>query len=115
MARCSKKNSLSLHRSNDNKPLTLPQFLAVLEKYQECIEAIVYCLREGTPDIFDQLKRSTLVTVLIVKGIVSKRKQKDPGLVKVYKALHQEPALELKTLTIVLAHKNNLQSFTSHT
>ena len=68
-------NSLSRHRNNNNKPLTPSQLIAVLEEYQECIEAIVYCPREGTPDIYDQLKRSTLVTIHIVKDIVSKRKQ----------------------------------------
>ena len=55
-------NSLSRHRSNNNKPLTPSQLIAVLEEYQERIEAIVYCPREGTPDIYEQLKRSTLVT-----------------------------------------------------
>ena len=103
-------NSLSRHRSNNNKPLTSSQLFAVLEKYQERIEAIVYCLREGTPDVYDPLKRSTLVTIHLVKDIVSRRKQKDPSLPKEYRALHQRPALELKTLTIVLAHKKNLRS-----
>ena len=41
-------NSLSRHRSNNNKPLTPSQLIAVLENYQERIEAIVYCPREGT-------------------------------------------------------------------
>ena len=94
-------NSLSRHRSNNNKPLTPSQLIEVLEKYQERIEAIVCCPREGTPDIYDQLKRSTLVTIHIVKDIVSRRKQKDPSLLKEYRILHQRPALELKTLTIV--------------
>ena len=44
----------------------------------------------------------------MVKDIVSRRKQKDLSLLKEYKALHQQPVLDLKTLTIVLAHKNNL-------
>ena len=103
-------NSLSRHRSNNNKPLTTSQLIEVLEKYQERIEAIVYCPREGTLDIYDQLKRSTLVTIHIVKDIASRRKQKDRSLFKEYRALHQRPALELKTLTILLVHKNNLRS-----
>ena len=102
-------NSLSRHRSNNNKPLTPSQLIAVLEQYQERIEAIVYCPTEKTPDIYE-LTPSTLVTIHIVKDIVSKRKQKDPSLLKEYRALHQRPALELKKLTIVLAHKNNLRS-----
>ena len=66
----------------------------MLAEYQERMEAIVYCPREGTPDIYDQLKRSALVTIQSITP----------------KALHQRPSLELKTLTIVLAHKNNLRS-----
>ena len=58
--------------------------------------------------MYNQLKCNTLVTIHTVKDIVSKRKQKDPSLLKEYRALHQRPELELKTLTIVLAHKNNL-------
>ena len=45
-----------------------------------------------------------------MKDIVSRRKQKDPSLLKEYTALHQKPVLELKTLTTVLAHKHNLRS-----
>ena len=66
-------NSMFRHRSNNNKLLTLSQFIAVLGKYQERVQAIVFCPREGTPDIHNQLKRSTLVTIHIVK---------DPSLLK---------------------------------
>ena len=93
-------NSLSRHRSNKNKPLTPSQLIAVLENYHKRIDAILHCLREVTPDKYGQLKRSTLVTIHIVKDIVSKRKQKNPNLLKDYRALHQRPALELKTLTM---------------
>ena len=55
-------NSLSPHRSKSNKPLILPQLFAMLKKYQERIEAIMYCPIERTPDIYDQLKRSILGT-----------------------------------------------------
>ena len=73
-------NSMSRHRSNNNKPLTPSQFIAVFKKYQESIEAKVYCPREETPDIYNQLKRSTILTIHLVKDIVSRRKQKDPTL-----------------------------------
>ena len=103
-------NSLSRHCKNNKKPLTPSQLFAALEKYQEHIEAKVYCPREGTLDIYNQLKRSTLVTIGLVKDIVSRRKKKDPSLLKEYRAFYQKLALELKTLTIVLEHKNNLRS-----
>ena len=48
-----------------------------------------------------------------MKDIVSKRKQKDPDLnEKKNIALHQKLTLALKTLTTLLAHKNNLRSLT---
>ena len=102
--------SLTRHSSNNNKLLKPSQLIAVLEKYQERIEAIQYCPREGTPDLYDPLKRSTLVTIHLVEDIVSRRKQKDPSLIKEYRALHQKPALELKILTTFLAHESNLRS-----
>ena len=43
-------NSLLPHRSNNNQTLTSSQLFAVHEKYQERIEAIVFCPREITPD-----------------------------------------------------------------
>ena len=103
-------NSLSRHRSNNNKPFTPLQLIAVLEMYQELMEAIVFCPREGTPDMYNQFKLTTLVTIHIVKNIVSSRKQKDLSLLKEYRALHQKPNLEFKTLKIALAHKNKLGS-----
>ena len=36
-------NSMSRHRNNSNKPLTPLKLIAVLEEYQERIEAVVYC------------------------------------------------------------------------
>ena len=54
----------------------------MIEKYQERVEAIFYFPREGTPDIYNQLKRSTLVSIHIIKDIVSKRQYKEPRLLK---------------------------------
>ena len=44
-------NLLSRHCSNNNEPLTPSHLIAPLEKYQERIEAVMYCPRGGTPDI----------------------------------------------------------------
>ena len=46
-------NSLSRHRRKNNQPLSTLQLIAMLEKYEERTEAIVYCPREGTPDIYN--------------------------------------------------------------
>ena len=75
-------NSLSRHRSNNDKPLTPSQLIAVLENYQKRIEAIVYCSRDGTSDIYNQHKRSTLFTIHMIKNNKSKRKHKTPVYLK---------------------------------
>ena len=108
-------NWLSRHRSNNNKPLTPSQLFAVLEKYQERVEAIVYCPRKGTPDIYNQLKRITLVTIHIVQDIVSSRNR---NILVYLKSTERyisyigslRLSCELKTVTIVLAQKNNFRS-----
>ena len=45
-----------------------------------------------------------------MKDIVSRQKQKDPSLHREYRVLYQKTAVELKTHTMALAHKNNFRS-----
>ena len=102
-------NSMSLHRSISKMPLTPSELIIELENYQNRIAVIVYLPREGTPDITAQLKRRALSTIHIVKVIVSRSKEKDHCLLKYYRALHQKPALKLKSLIVVLKHENYLR------
>ena len=94
--------SVSHHPSNNNRPLALPNLL----KTQ--ILAVVYCQRRGIQDVYPDLQESGIVTISILRDIISKRKAKDLALVKKYFALHQVPCLETKTLTIVRLYSANL-------
>ena len=109
-------NSISRHDSNNFRSLTVPELIEVLKSLQHRLSALVYCHRYRTPDIFEQLK--ALETDLnikvfdIVKDFISPKKQKDPELLKKFKALHQSPELELKNLDFLLRKENELSSIT---
>jgi hypothetical protein len=110
-------NSISRHESNNFRSLTVPELIEVLKSLQDKLSALVYCHRYRTPDIFEQLK--TLESDLnikvfnIVKDFISPKKQKDPALLKNFKALHQSPELELKNLDFLLRKENELSSITA--
>ena len=102
-------NSLTSHRTNNYRELALPELATVLEHYQDRLKAIVYCPRNGAPNIFGFLKQTSIVTLHVITDLVSKRKQKDKNLIKEYYQLHQKHHLELKPLTLLLTHQNSLR------
>ena len=102
-------NSLTSHRTNNYRELALPELATVLEHYQDRLKAIVYCPRNGAPNIFGFLKQTSIVTIHVITDLVSKRKQKDQNLIKEYYQLHQKHHLELKSLILVLTHQNSLR------
>ena len=48
-------NSVSKHRSNNNNPLSPQQLCDILVEYSDCILAIVYARRRGTPNLLSDL------------------------------------------------------------
>ena len=109
-------NSISRHDSNNFQALTVPQLIDELKGLQNKISALVYCQRFRTPYIFDALhvlKTDQNIEVFsIVKDFISSKKQKDPELLKQYKALHQSPELELKSLDFILRKDSQLSAIT---
>ena len=106
-------NSISRHDSNNFQALTVPQLIDVLKGLQDKLSALVYCQRFRTPYIFDALnvlKTDHYIEVFsIVKDFISSKKQKDPELLKQYKALHQSPELELKSLDFIYVKRVNFR------
>ena len=101
--------SLTSHRTNNYRKLALPEIATVLEHYQDRLKAIVYCPRNGAPNIFGFLKQTSKVILHMITDLVSKRKQKDPNFIKEYYQLHLKYHLELKSFTLVLTHQNSLR------
>ena len=109
-------NSISRHESNKFQALTKPQLIDVLKALQNKLSALVYCQRHRTPNIFEDLnvlKTDHNIEVFsIVEDFISSKKQKNPELLKKYKALHQSPELELKSLDFILRKENQLSAIT---
>ena len=103
-------NSISKHRSNNNRSLSTDQLKSLLLRYKENITAIVYCRRNGTDNIEKELKKTGILVLNIVEDFISKRKAKDQILIEKYKELHQPPSLELKTLLLLRRYSADLST-----
>ena len=109
-------NSISRHDSNNFRALSVADLIETLNLLQDKLCALVYCQRNRTPYIFEELKvlqtDHNIKVFSIVKDFISVKKQKDPEILKQFKALHQSPELELKNLDFVLRKENHLSTIT---
>ena len=101
-------NSTTSHPNNNYQPLSINEVQHVFLKYSKRISAVVYCPRENAPDVTPALLTSKIPTILILKHLISKRKQKDNLLHSKYLKLHQPRSLEPKSLTLTLVYANKL-------
>ena len=103
-------NSISKHRSNNNRSLSTDQLKSLLLRYKENITAIVYCHRNGTDNIEKELKKTGMLVLNMIEDFISKQKAKDQILIEKYKELHQPPSLELKTLLLLRRYSADLST-----
>ena len=97
-------NSLSRHPSNFNTRLTPKQLQRSLIDCRHCISAIVYCKRFGTPDVFQKLCETAILTLNVKKSILSKRKSKNLFIIKDLARVHPATKTDCTILSTVLAH-----------
>ena len=102
------KNTISSHRTNNYRPAGVEELTNYLKLKKQQTLAIVYCRREGTPDLLCQLLGTEMLIIPAAKRLLSKNKQNDPEQLKEYLKLHQSAELELKYLRLVVAHKERL-------
>ena len=102
-------NSISSHRTNNYTPSPLEELLAYLQSKRRQISAIVYCRRTGTPDIFEDLRKTEIIVMKTTGNLISRSKRQNPAVIREYLQLHQSNELELKSLRVVLSHhRDNL-------
>ena len=101
-------NSISSHRTNNLTPCPLDELLAYLQSKQRQISGIVYCRRTGTPDIFEDLRRTEIIVIKTTGSLISRRKRQNPAVLREYLQLHQSSVMELKSLLVVLSHRDHL-------
>ena len=69
--------------------------------------AIVYCQRNGSPEVFRLLQQSFLV-LHPLKHLLSHRKQHNPAIVQQYRLLHLDIKVELHLFFLLSRHLHNL-------
>ena len=104
-------HSIISHRTNKYRACSAEELTEILKTLTN-IGAIVYCQRNGTPDIKNQLISTGILVIPIKKCLISKRKRRTE-LVNEYQALHEDVQLELKSLQIVLERQDNLPAVLS--
>ena len=100
-----RNNSLSSHQHNHEGPHSGKELVKQLKPFSRRIRSKIYCQRDGTPKIYQDLKTTNLPVVSIIRDVISKRKEKNNQELKKYRPLHQSTTTELKAFFIVLRHK----------
>ena len=88
VARVVNKTFNSLRTSNI-RPASAEELKVYLKSKKKLIFAIVYYIREGTPEFISQLLRTELLIIPETKRLLSKSKQSDPEQLKEYLKLHR--------------------------
>ena len=101
-------NTISSHKTNNYRPAGVEELTNYLKSKKQQILAIVYCRREGTPELFSQLLDTGVLINPATKWLLSKSKQNDPEQLKDKLKLHQSAKMELKSLRLLVAHRERL-------
>ena len=73
-------NSISSHRTNNYTPCPLEELLAyLLQSKRKQISAIVYCRRTGTPDNFEDLRKTEKNVIKTTSNLISRNKRQNPA------------------------------------
>ena len=102
------KNSISSHRTNNYTPCPIDEILAYLQSKRKQISAIVYCRRTGTLDIFEDLRKTETIVITTTGNFISRSKKLNPAVLRENLQLHKSSELELKSLRVVLSHRDHL-------
>ena len=99
-------NTISRHRSNRDNPCEIDKLLEILTGLKKNIEAILYCRRLGSPNLFHQLKE-TAILILHVKNcyhkwLASTRKRNNPDFPAGLAAIHPQSSTDIKHFRSVL-------------
>ena len=82
-------NSISSHRTNNYTPCPLDDLLAYLQLKRRQLSAIVYCRRTGTPNFFENLRRTEIIVLKKTGNLISRSKRQNPAVLREYLQLHQ--------------------------
>ena len=103
-------NSITEHKSNGSKVLTVEQLLQILKRHSHKFAAIIYCQRFSTPNILEELRTLNILIIDVKKKLLSKRKQKTPKITSELQKVHPWFELERNFITTILKKSTDLYS-----
>ena len=104
-------NSISKHRSNRDNPCEIDKLIEILTGLKQNIEAILYCRRLGSPNLFQQLKETGILILDVKRRLKSTRKRNNPDISADLAAFHPQSSTDIKLIRTVSENKDNLRSF----
>ena len=103
-------NSTSKHRSNRDNPCEIDELLEILTGLKPNIEAVLYCRRLGSPNLFQQLKETGILILDVKRRLTSTRKRNNPDFSADLAAIHPQSSTDTNFIHTVLENKDNLRS-----
>ena len=103
-------NTITKHRLNNKKAETVPNLIKTLRKHSWRIKAIIYCQREGTRNIFEDLQKLDILVIPAGKKLISRRRQNEWWYQSNLQKIHPSTILEIKFLETILKQFINLAS-----
>ena len=88
-------NTVTRPKTDDRTPPNGDQLKLEIERLHRKVDIVgtVYCVREGAPDVYNQLKETEISGLHIVKNLLSCRKEKEKKKLRKYSKLHLDPFL----------------------
>ena len=102
-------NTITEHRLNYNRAETVDSLIATLRKFSHRIPAIIYCQREGSSYIFEELVSNGILVIPAAKKLISKRNQKDRWHQEYLGEVHLAKSVERRFIHTILKGSGNLK------
>ena len=103
-------NSLSKHRSNRDNLCEIDKLLEILTGLKQNIEAILYCRRLGSPNLFQQLKETSIFILDVRRRLTSTTQRSNPDFSADLAAIHPQSSTDIKLIRTVLKNNDTLRS-----
>ena len=75
-------NSIPSHRTNNYTPCPLDELLVYLQSKRRQVSGIAYCRRTGTPDIFEDLRKTEIIVIKTTGNLISRSKRQNPAVLR---------------------------------
>ena len=102
-------NTITKHRLNNNRGETVDSLIATLRNFSHRISTSVYCQREGSSYILEELVSTGILVIPAAKKLISKRKQKDRWHQENLREVHLAKSVERRFIHTILKRSGNLK------